>query len=110
MQRLDRRQLVGLLPVDPHEHVPEGSALIIDGPMDGPIDRPQARGRTGTSGHVTSSYVSAALGRTFALGLLTGGRARVGTTVNAQLLDGRLVPMQVTEPIFYDPENTRRDG
>ncbi len=105
----DRRQLVGLLPADPAEHVPEGSALIL--PADGAAGSAAgANGRMRTAGHVTSSYVSSALGRTFAMGLLAGGRSRIGTTVQAELLDGRRVSMAVTEPIFYDPENTRRDG
>ena len=64
---------------------------------------------TGTAGHVTSSYRSAALGRTFALALLAGGRARIGGTAVVDL-DGRPVRAAVTPPVFYDPENLRRDG
>ena len=97
----DRRQLVGLLPVDPDELVPEGCAIV--------LPRAEQR-RGGTAGHVSSSYRSPSLGRTFAMGLLRGGRARLGTTVEAVRLDGRHVPMTVTTPVFYDPENTRRDG
>ena len=101
MLESDRRQLVGLLPVDPDELVPEGCALVL----------PRAeQPRGGTAGHVSSSYRSPSLGRTFAMGLLRGGRTRLGTTVQAVRLDGRQVPMTVTAPIFYDPENTRRDG
>jgi len=97
----DRRQLVGLLPLDPDELVPEGCALVL----------PRAeQPRGGTAGHVSSSYRSPSLGRTFAMGLLRGGRGRLGTTVDAVRLDGRHVPMTVTAPIFYDPANTRRDG
>ncbi len=66
----DRRQLVGLLPHDPDELLPEGAPL------------PAAANGIGTAGtsRVTSRrrYRSAALGRTFALALLAGGRARVG--------------------------------
>ena len=36
-------------------------------------------------GHVTSSYRSAALGRTFALALVKGGRDRMGEIVHAPL-------------------------
>ena len=97
----NRRQLVGLLPVDPELHVPEGVALVLDR---------AAQPRGGTAGHVTSSYRSPTLGRTFAMGLLRGGRERIGTTVEAELLDGRRVPLQVTAPVFYDLENARRDG
>ena len=96
LTRPDRRQLVGLLPVEPDTFVPEGSALVPDGGI-------------GTVGNVTSSYRSATLGRTFALGLLAGGRSRLGGTVHA-LMDGNRVPMQIVEPVFWDPKNERRDG
>jgi sarcosine oxidase subunit alpha len=64
-------------------------------------------------GHVTSSYESATLGRTFALALLSGGRERLGETVYARApavgVEGGIAAT-VTEPIFYDPEGVRRDS
>jgi sarcosine oxidase subunit alpha len=60
-------------------------------------------------GHVTSSYRSVTLGRSFALGLVAGGRDRIGTTVYATL-DGAVYPVEVTSPVLYDPEGARRDG
>jgi sarcosine oxidase subunit alpha len=98
--RGDRKHLVGVLPTDPDERLPEGAQLVLD--PDAPVPVPMA-------GHVTSSYRSAALGRTFALALLEQGRERIGDTVYAPLGD-RTVPVTVTEPVFYDPEGTRRDG
>ena len=96
----DRRQLVGFLPEDPDELVPEGTPLPA---------APLGIAASGTAGHITSSYRSAALGRTFALGMLAGGHARIGTSVTADV-DGRSVQLAVTEPVFWDPENRRRDG
>jgi sarcosine oxidase subunit alpha len=61
-------------------------------------------------GHVTSSYRSAALDRTFALALIKGGRDRVGETLYAPVDDGHLVAVTVTEPVLYDAEGARRDG
>ena len=58
---------------------------------------------------MTSSYRSTALGRTFALALLAGGRSRIGATAVVDL-DGREVRCAVTSPVLYDPENPRRDG
>ena len=95
--REDRKQLVGLLPA---ERLPEGAQLVLD--PDAPVPVPMA-------GFVTSSYDSAALGRPFALALLEGGRERHGTTVHAALAD-RIVTAEVVEPVFYDPEGSRRDG
>jgi sarcosine oxidase subunit alpha len=92
--RPDRKQLVGLLP---DERLPEGAQLVLE---------PDA---VAIAGHVTSSYMSAALGRTFALALLKGGRERIGETVYSPLGD-RTVAATVTEPVFYDKGGTRRDG
>ncbi|MEU4158296.1 2Fe-2S iron-sulfur cluster-binding protein [Actinoplanes sp. NPDC026670] len=93
--RADRKQLVGLLP-DGGGLLPEGAHLV--------TDRAER-----VLGHVTSSYHSAALGRTFALALLKGGRDLIGQTVWATLDDG-LAPVTVTGSVLYDPEGTRRDG
>jgi sarcosine oxidase, subunit alpha len=60
-------------------------------------------------GHVTSSYRSAALGRPFALALVAGGRDRIGQTIYSHVGD-QLVPVEITEPVFYDKEGARRDG
>ncbi len=96
----DRRQLVGLLPVDRDELLPEGAPLPA---------RANGAGAAGTAGHVTSSYRSAALGRTFAMALLAGGRARIGGEAIVDV-DGREVRAAITAPVFYDPDNLRRDG
>lgn len=98
--RPDRRHLVGLLPIDRDELLPEGSQLVSDASVSVPANM---------VGHVTSSYRSATLGRTFALALLQSGRERIGWTVHAAL-DGHTVAATVTEPIFYDKENVRRDS
>ncbi|MEO6207805.1 MAG: glycine cleavage T C-terminal barrel domain-containing protein, partial [Candidatus Limnocylindrales bacterium] len=61
-------------------------------------------------GHVTSSYRSAALGRTFALALVKGGRDRLGERVLAPLADGSVIEALITSSVVFDPENRRRDG
>jgi len=100
--RPDRKHLVGLLPVEQHRLLPEGAQLVAEGvSLD---ERPVSM-----LGHVTSSYRSAALGRTFALALVKDGRNRIGETVYAPLGDATIAAT-VTEPLFYDPEGTRRDG
>jgi sarcosine oxidase subunit alpha len=60
-------------------------------------------------GHVTSSYRSAALGRTFALAMLERGHERHGLTVYSPLGE-RTLAATVTAPVFYDVEGARRDG
>jgi len=98
--RPDRRHLVGLLPLDPEELLPEGAQLVAD--PDHPVPVPML-------GHVTSSYRSAALGRTFALALLESGRERIGQTVHAPL-PGRTIAAEIVDPVLYDREGARRDG
>ncbi|SEM60005.1 2Fe-2S iron-sulfur cluster-binding protein [Streptacidiphilus jiangxiensis] len=101
--RVDRKHLVGLLPVDRAELLPEGAQLVAPGTDVTAVPAESL-------GHVTSSYRSAALGRTFALALVRGGRDRIGDTVLAPLPDGRTVAATVTEPVLFDPKGTRRDG
>ncbi|OON72733.1 FAD-dependent oxidoreductase [Streptomyces tsukubensis] len=99
--RADRKQLVALLPADPEVLLPEGGQ-VIGTPQ---IPEPPVP----MLGHVTSSYRSAALGRTFALALVRSGRARVGERLYIAY-DGTAVPVDVHEPVLYDKEGARRDG
>ncbi|QJS99370.1 sarcosine oxidase subunit delta family protein [Streptomyces asoensis] len=99
--RADRKHLVGLLPEDPGTFLPEGTHLVADSVLPAPP--------VPMLGHVTSSYRSAALGRTFALALVKGGRDRIGERLYAPVGD-RLVPVTVASPVLYDPEGARRDG
>jgi sarcosine oxidase subunit alpha len=99
--RTDRKQLVGLLPVDPTVLLPEGSQIVETDRLPEPPVR--------MLGHVTSSYPSAALGRTFALALVRSGHERIGETLYVPVEDA-LVPVTVTESVLYDKEGARRDG
>ncbi|MEU0896044.1 sarcosine oxidase subunit delta family protein [Streptomyces massasporeus] len=99
--RPGRKHLVGLLPDEPGTFLPEGTHLVADSVLPAPP--------VPMLGHVTSSYRSAALGRTFALALVKGGRDRIGERLYAPVGD-RLVPVTVASPVLYDPEGARRDG
>jgi sarcosine oxidase subunit alpha len=99
--RPDRKHLVGLLPADPRLVLPEGSQIVESADLP-PAPVPML-------GHVTSSYRSAELGRSFALALVKGGRTRIGQTAHVPVA-GELVPVQITEPVLVDPEGARRDG
>ncbi|MEU5266273.1 2Fe-2S iron-sulfur cluster-binding protein [Amycolatopsis sp. NPDC021455] len=99
--RPDRKQFVGLLPLDPSVLLPEGSQII----ESDVVPEPPVR----MLGHVTSSYDSAALGRTFALALVRSGRERIGETLYVPVGD-QVVPVTVTESVLFDKEGARRDG
>ena len=93
----ERRQLVGLLTTDPQTVLEEGTQVM---------GQAGARAPARALGHITSSYYSSVLGRSIAMGLVAGGRARVGQTLYVPLPAGD-VPVQVTSPVFYDPEGRR---
>ncbi|MFE9020990.1 sarcosine oxidase subunit alpha family protein [Streptomyces sp. NPDC007808] len=100
--RADRKQLVALLPVDRTTRLPEGTQVVARDVCVEATPVPML-------GHVTSSYHSPALGRPFALALVTGGRARIGETLLAPVGED-LVPVEVADCVLYDPEGTKRDG
>jgi sarcosine oxidase, subunit alpha len=102
--RTDRKHLVSVLPSDPGLRLPEGTQLIGHTVAVNPGIRPVPM-----LGHVTSSYHSAALGRSFALALIKNGRSLIGQTLTAAVGD-RLVDVVVAETVLYDPEGKRRDG
>jgi sarcosine oxidase subunit alpha len=103
-QRADRKHLVGVLPVDRETRLPEGAQLVAAGSPATAVDGPVPM-----LGHVTSSYHSEALGRPFGLALIKGGRDRFGEVLLAPVGD-RMVEVEVTSPVLYDPEGSRRDG
>ncbi len=102
--RTDRKHLVSVLPVDGSIRLPEGTQLIEQGisvnPADGPVPM---------QGFVTSSYHSAALGRSFALALIKNGRNRIGETLVAAAGD-QLLDVVVAETVLFDSEGARKDG
>jgi sarcosine oxidase subunit alpha len=103
-QRGDRKHLVSVLPVDGSIRLPEGTQLVEKG-----IPATPAYGPVPMEGFVTSSYHSAALGRSFGLALIKNGRNRIGESLVAVAGD-QLVDVVVAETVLFDPEGTRKDG
>ncbi|MGO4187883.1 sarcosine oxidase subunit alpha family protein [Pseudarthrobacter sp. TAF60_1] len=102
--REDRKHLVSVLPVDGSIRLPEGTQLVEQG-----ISTSPAYGPVPMQGFVTSSYHSAALGRSFGLALIKNGRNRIGESLVAVAGD-QLVDVVVAETVLFDPEGTRKDG
>ena len=100
LKRPGRKQLVGLLAEDP-QHRPEEGEQIVASDKTPP--------GTQALGHVTSSYMSPTLARSFSLALLEDGRAKLGRTVFTVGLHGAQAA-KVVEPVFYDKEGARLDG
>ena len=85
----DRKQLVGLLTDDPRLVLEEGAQLIA------------APGERIALGHVTSSYDSPSRGRSIALALVAGGRARLGDALYATT-SGGFAPAKVAALPFLN--------
>jgi sarcosine oxidase subunit alpha len=100
MHTPDRKQLVGLLTIDPHTVLEEGAQVVETAGQRSPMR---------LIGHVSSSYHSAVLGRSVALALIAGGRARMGQTLYVPM-PGQDVAARVTSPVFYDPAGARLNG
>ena len=105
-RRADRRQLVGLQPEDRREVLPEGAQIT-----EAALALPRGHGSRPVPmiGHVTSSYMSPNLGRSFALALVKGGRAALGRQVFVPL-EGRAAKARIVEPVFIDRERVRQRG
>ena len=100
MHAPDRKQLVGLLTVDPKVVLEEGAQVVATPGQHAPMKM---------IGHVTSSYHSAVLGRSIALALVRGGRTRIGETLYVPMPGGEIA-VQVTATVFYDVEGARLHG
>ncbi len=100
MHAADRKQLVGLLTSDQQVVLEEGAQIVATLGRRTPLTM---------IGHVTSSYHSAVLGRSIALALVRGGRARIGETLYVPMPGGE-IPVQVTSTVFYDPAGARLHG
>ncbi|NRQ34268.1 FAD-dependent oxidoreductase [Nonomuraea sp. NN258] len=94
-----RKRLVGLLTDDPAAFVDEGAQLVAEHAGSVPP--------VPMLGHVTSSYRSAVLGRTFNLAMARD--VTPGDRLTA-VSNGTAHAVTVVEPVFYDPGNARRDG
>jgi sarcosine oxidase, subunit alpha len=95
--RDDRRYLVGLLPDDPRELLEEGAQIVAE---------PSAQIPIAMIGHVTSSYRSPNLGRTFALAMISKGRERLGQKLYVPM-EARTITVTVTDPVFIDKDGER---
>ena len=98
--REGRKQLVGLLTLDPKQILPEGGQIVNENSDAIPLPM---------HGHVTSSYFSACLDRSIAMAVIKDGFKRMGETVYVSHSDGTMVPAEITSTVFYDPEGERQN-
>jgi len=85
-----RRELVGLLPHDPNEAIPEGAPIT---PMGNKIQ---------TEGYTTACVWSVVNKRWVGLALIEDGHSRHGEDAHIRLKN-KIIPAKITDPIFHDP-------
>lgn len=98
--REGRKELVGLRTKDPMTVAPEGAQMVLDPNQSIPMDM---------VGHVTSSYYSACLGHSVAMGVVKGGLNKMGDTVYMPLANGTVIEAEICSPVFYDPKGDRQN-
>jgi sarcosine oxidase, subunit alpha len=86
-----RLQLVGLLPINANEQIPEG-AYLVEG-----------------EGFVTGAYYSPTLISYFALALVADGLQRMGEVVTIPVGE-KEIQATICDSVFIDKENIRRDS
>ncbi len=92
----NRKQLVGILTVDPSIVLEEGSQLV---EVETSLPMPMV-------GHITSSYYSPNLGRSIALGLVKSGTKKKGAKLIVPTIN-KSIEVEITSPVFIDPKNER---
>jgi sarcosine oxidase subunit alpha len=95
-----RKQLVGLKTKDPRTVLEEGAQIV---------ENPKQAIPMKMIGHVTSSYWSANCDRSIAMGLVLGGRDRIGETLYVPMPHG-VIEVEVTGTVFFDEKGDRLNG
>jgi len=98
--RVDRKQLVGLKTKDPKQVIPEGAQGVLN---------PKAVIPMPMEGHVSSSYWSANLNQSIAMGFIKGGLEKIGEKIFYPLADGSVIEAEICHPIFIDPKGDRQN-
>ncbi|MDQ0329283.1 sarcosine oxidase subunit alpha [Mesorhizobium sp. YL-MeA3-2017] len=98
----DRQVVVGIKPVDKANRLRSGAHVVPKGAVPGP-DTDQ--------GYLTSVCYSPMSGHWIALALVERGRERLGEIMRAyDPLRGEDMEVEITSPVFYDPEGGRQRG
>lgn len=98
LARNNRPTLVGLEPVNPSDVVLNGAILFF------PDDEIKGHGR----GHVTSNAYSAEVGAHIALGLVQGGKSKIGQEVLAvSPVRNSTIRLKIVDPCFLDAAGER---
>ena len=101
--REDRKQLVGIVPLDKSKFIEEGQHIVECETLPSTIKTPIPY-----LGHITSSYHSPNLEHCISMALIKGGNKLMGAKLFVSTSNGtQNIPVEVVNPVFIDPENKR---
>tara|TARA_Y100000817_G_scaffold253146_1_gene205918 strand:+ start:3646 stop:6600 length:2955 start_codon:yes stop_codon:yes gene_type:complete len=98
----DRKQLVGIIPLNKTYGIEEGQHIIEEENLLTPIKKPIKM-----LGHITSSYFSPTLDHCIAMALIKDGNRKIGTRLFVSTSDLNTIPVEVVKPNFIDPKNRK---
>ncbi|MCY1373566.1 Sarcosine oxidase subunit alpha [compost metagenome] len=96
-QDADRRQFVGLEPIDTSVRLPVGGHVINDSRTQSPI---------ASQGYVTSACFSPTLNKHIGLGIVKAGSSRMGEQVYVYS-NGNVIAARIVAPAHFDPKGER---
>ena len=101
--REDRKQLVGIVPLNKSQFIEEGQHVVECKSLPSKIKTP-----INYLGHVSSSYHSPSLNHCISMAMIKGGNKLMGKKLYVSTSKGnKNIPVEIVNPVFIDPENKR---
>ena len=101
--REDRKQLVGVVPIDKSKFIEEGQHIVECKNLPSKITKPVEY-----LGHISSSYHSPNLNYCISMAMIKGGNKLIGKKLFVSTPKGtKNIQVEIVNPVFIDPENKR---
>ncbi len=101
--RKDRKQLVGVVPIDKSQFIEEGQHIVECENLPRKIKTP-----INYLGHISSSYHSPNLNHCISMAMIKGGNLMQGKKLFVSTSNGeKNIPVEIVNPVFIDPENKK---
>ncbi len=101
--REDRKQLVGVVPIDKSQFIEEGQHIVECENLPSKIKKPVEY-----LGHISSSYHSPNLNHCISMAMIKGGNKLMGKRLFVSTPKGtKNIHVEIVSPVFIDPENKR---
>ncbi len=101
--REDRKQLVGIVPLNKTQFIEEGQHVLECESLPTKIKTPVEY-----LGHISSSYHSPNLNHCISMAMIKGGNKLMGKKVFVSTSKGtKNIPVEIVSPVFIDPKNER---